>query len=87
MITWQDSPGRYSNGEDAFLGRWRIGRIGWDPIVKRDDPKKWRTTTTLPGIKENLGNFETAEEARERLAKAVEVWLVGAGMVLKERAP
>ena len=84
MITWLDSPGRYSNGEDAFLGRWRIGRITWDATTKRSDPNKWRATAALPGIKENLGNFETSEEAKQKLAKAVEVWMAGAGVVLKE---
>lgn len=84
MLTYMETPGKYALGEDAFLGKWRIGSISWDAALKRGDPKKWRASCDLPGIKQNLGNFEKVEDAKAKLEKAAEFWLTGAGAFLKE---
>lgn len=84
MLEYLDSPGRYSQGRDAFLGKWRVGWFGYDGTHSRGDPKKYKATCALPGMKDHLGNFETEEEAKAQLIKAVDVWLKGAGVTLVE---
>lgn len=81
MLEYLESPGRFSLGRDAFLGKWRVGWFGYDGSHPKGDPKKYKSTCYLPGIKAHLGNFETEEEAREQLAKAVDAWLKGARVV------
>lgn len=83
-LEYLESPGRYSQGNDAFLGKWRVGWVGWDSMLSRDDPNKYKATCNLSGIREVLGYFETEEEAKARLLKAVEAWVSGAGLMAKE---
>lgn len=83
-LTYLESPGQYSTGHDAFLGKWRVGWVGWDSLSNRDDPRKYKATCSLSGIKATLGNYETEEAARAQLEKAVEVWLKGTGLTFSE---
>lgn len=80
-IDYLESPGRFAQGDDAYLGKWRIGWVGWDASGRRDDPKKYKVTCALPGIKDYLGNFATPVEARARLEAATVAWIEGAGLI------
>lgn len=75
---WERDPGQYAIGSVLMLGRWMIGRADDDGMVERGDPKRWKASCYLPGIKRDLGRFATGEEARERVEKAVKVWMRGA---------
>jgi hypothetical protein len=70
-------------GHVALLGRWDVGRTEYDGLAKREEPK-YIASCRLPGIKERLGNFATEDEAKERIVKAVTVWLAGAGLLKDE---
>jgi hypothetical protein len=78
MLEFVDEGNRIgASGCHAYLGKWRVGWVGWSRI-NRDDPP-YKATCRLPGIKDTLGRFDTEEEARAKLVKAVEHWLKEAG--------
>ena len=76
-MRWERDTSKYACGEILFLGKWQVGGFHYDSSRSKDDEKKWKATSRLPGIKENLGHFVKDEQAREAAEKAVKHWLAG----------
>ncbi len=56
--------------------------VAWDSSSMADDAKH-KLITRLPGLKNNLGNFESEDKAFERAEFALNVWMEGTGMQFK----
>lgn len=85
MLEFMEDGSRHGGaGHHAFLGKWRVGWVGWDRLHPNDPP--YGASCRLPGIKDRLGRFNTEEEARAKLVKAVEHWLKEAGAALVEKS-
>ena len=67
----------FGGGEWAMLGQWRVGKVYVDGMRPMGDSKPYKATCELPGIRSDLGNFETEKEAKGRVVRAVRVWLEG----------
>lgn len=74
-MEWKRNTSQYSGGELLFMGKWNVGEIYYDSCRTRDDPLKYAAKCRLPGIKENLGHFETDAEAKVVAEKAVTHWM------------
>lgn len=75
ILTYKKQTGIYQNGLDAMLGRWNVGSVFWDGMRSKDDPKTYKVTCRLPGIKDVVGNFEKEEDAKSKLQEVVNFWM------------
>lgn len=71
---WKQNTGQYSSGEILFVGKWAIGGYHWDGMRSKDNPNAYKATCKLPGIKTDLGNFPTADEAKQKAEVAASHW-------------
>ncbi len=74
-MRWETDNDKYSFVKNLYLGRWNVGGYHLDPLRSKDSPNMWKSTCNLPGIKRDLGNFETEEGAKDWLEKTVHYWL------------
>ena len=74
-MEWKTDTRQYTSGSNLYLGKWAVGGSHYDSSRSREDPKKNRATCRLPGIKLELGCFETDAEARLTVEQAVNYWL------------
>lgn len=59
----------------CFLGPWKVGVVYFDKCVARHDTCQWATICHLPGINKRFGHFETEDEAKQVIEKAVAGWV------------
>ncbi|MCG7507102.1 hypothetical protein [Mesorhizobium retamae] len=73
---WVKQTGPYQNGENFVLGKVVVGAASYNGTRSRHDPKSYRASIELPGIKMKDGttDFETLEEAKTRVEAAVATW-------------
>ena len=76
-MKWKTDEQQYAIGSILYAGKWPVGGAHYDGARNRHDPKKYKATCALPGIKRELGYFETDEEARAVAESAVNYWMVG----------
>ena len=77
---WKENPSPWSTGTICMLnGKRRVGAEFYDGSAPQGGPKH-AATCRLPGIKDNLGHFETAEEAQAMVEKATRYWIKEAGL-------
>lgn len=79
-LVWKESNKKYVSGEDAFLGRFKVGGIFYDGTRPKNTEERYRAVCMLPGILPDLGNFMTPEEAKTKVENAVEYWIDRAGL-------
>lgn len=69
---------KYVSGENAYLGKVRVGSIHYNGI-DRDKTLRYVANTTLPTISglpfSTIGKFPTEDEARKKVEETVEQWL------------
>ena len=85
MIEWTWDTAPYSNGEYGCLGKYRVFNIYWNAARPQGSTNKndYKLTCKLPGIKSELGEFETQEKAKAYATRVLQVWLIDAGLQLK----
>ena len=66
------------SGSKLYLGKYHVGSVFYDGFVSRDENLKFKVVCKLPGIKSDLGRYETEEEGKARLIRAVNTWILGA---------
>jgi hypothetical protein len=77
-LTWKKSTADFSGGaEHLYLGRWRVGGTFYNSCRGKENKNVWGAACRLPGIKDVLGHFVTAEEAKAKVEKAVGIWMKG----------
>lgn len=79
-IQWRPSKEQYVWGDDAYLGKWRVGGAYNDGSRNKDAPNKWAATFRLPGLATSFGHYPDQEQAKARVEQAVAHWLEGAGV-------
>ena len=84
-MEWKPTGREYAHGENLMLGRYKVAGYYWNASRPKDDPRPYRVTCVLPGIKLVQGDYETAAEAKARAEVAVNFWLTNTG--LKEPTP
>jgi len=78
-IKWETNTRKYGSGEWARVGKWVVGAYYWDAGRSTRDDKAYRATCYLPGIKDDLGNYETVEQAKARVQSAIKHWFQAIG--------
>lgn len=73
-MKWVRNETKFISGDRLFVGKWNVGGIHYNSLRAKNDPKKWKATCRLPGIKQNLGDYESEEEAKTELIKVVDHW-------------
>ena len=63
----------YSGSNVCYAGKWPIGSVSYVSGSKGDIAHQG-AFTRLPGLKEQIGVFETEEEARKRVEQAGRYW-------------
>jgi hypothetical protein len=76
-LRWERKTSQYSNGWDGILGKYVVFQCIWDPCAS-DKSKPHCLKSGLPGLKSDLGNFETSEQAFAYAERALAVWLKNA---------
>lgn len=76
-IKWKQKTHKYSNGKVGYVGKWKCFSIDWDSGTSQSDNKKYKLTTTLPGLKSVIANYEKEEDAKERAISVLDFWMVG----------
>jgi hypothetical protein len=74
QIEWKTATG-YSTAKNAYIGKIKVGGWYYSGMRPAGDPLKYAATCRLTGIKEDLGHFETREEAQKRVEIAVETFI------------
>ena len=76
MIKWKREEGRFSYSDVGYLGKYKAFKVTYDGMSNRNDKNKEKLTCYLNGIKPQLGNFETIEDAKFYAeSKALPLWL------------
>jgi hypothetical protein len=79
-LEWRHWSGQYTDREDLYLGKWKVGSAFFNGTRPKDDPLTHSSTCHLPGLKEDLGHYATLSEAQVRVESAVRHWLAKAGI-------
>ena len=80
MIKWKAQPQKYANGKDGFVNKYIFFQIVWDGCTAKDDPNKYKLKCFLPGIKANLGNYKSEEEAIAKAKSVLKMWLINTNL-------
>ena len=80
MMKWSVDSRQYANGTILHLGSWIVGGVHYDGTTSRDSRDKFRANCKLPGIS-SLGPYETEEQAKDQVEKAVLSWLKAARLM------
>lgn len=67
--------------DKLYVGKVKVGSVFQTAFVSKGDKKNIQASCFLPSIKENLGRFETKEEACAKVEKAIKVFF---SLLLKE---
>ena len=73
-IQWRKNTGRFSSGESAFLGKWRVGGYSYSVTARKGDPNVWDPHCRLPWVNRDYPAVATEEEARNRVERLVRHW-------------
>lgn len=83
-MSWKKSKGTYVNGEDYYLGRFKVGGWHYDGLRDKDATDRHLVSCSLPGLRKTLGWHRSPEDARKFLEKAVKAWIEGAGLSMSD---
>ena len=74
-MKWEIDQRQYASGEVLYLGPWPVGEAQYDGTTAKGSRDKYRASCKLPGIAPGLGLYETREQAKARVERAVLAWL------------
>lgn len=83
QLEWKKQTEKYSNGYDLFLGKWKVGNVIYDSCQPRESKNKYLASSTLSGLKSNLGHFTTETEAKNTVKFVTLYWIEKAGLTQK----
>lgn len=74
-ITWKSATERFSNANECYIGRVKVGYV-FMPSRSRNDAPFYRAQIDLPGItmKEGTTDHPTEAAAMARLEAAIGTW-------------
>ena len=76
-LTWKKDTEQFSSGEIGFRNGVKVFQFFYDACKPKysTDNKHWKLNCLLPGIKSDLGNFESGERCKEYAERAFEFWI------------
>ena len=74
IYVWSDYNEQYVTGKKCLVGKWKVGSVHYSALISRGDPKNYQATCLLPGIKTDLGRYETELDAIWAVNEAIEHW-------------
>ena len=78
-IIWQEMKRQDVSGQECKIGRWVVG--GWLYDGRRtQESKPFMAICKLPGIRVELGHFDTEARAQAKVESAVRHWVAQAGI-------
>ena len=75
-IVWQHYVDSYADDYHAFVGKWQIATIYWNPALYNNNLSH-QAFVQLPGIETCLGHH-TAEDAKAQVEQVVRDWFQNA---------
>jgi len=70
----------------GYQGKWQTFLIYYNGLRPKDsDIPPYKLKCTLPGIKEDLGNFKTERIAKDKAQTIMRYWLDNLGIRIKRR--
>ena len=82
-LNWKPSESRWNQGEQLYLGQFKIGSAYYDATHTRGQ-EAYATRCSLPGLKGDLGHFPDMAAAKDAVEKAVAFWLGRSGLQFSE---
>lgn len=79
-LKWLNEERAWGSGESLFLGKFKVGSVYYDAMQSKGGLKQ-AACCSLPGIKQNLGHYSTVQDAKYRVERAVNYWLVNSGLI------
>jgi hypothetical protein len=73
-LVWKPDTGIWASGHVCYAGKWHVGSVSYVSGSKGDTAHQG-AFMKLPGLKAQLGVFETEEEARKRVEQAARYWI------------
>jgi hypothetical protein len=80
IMKWIRDEAQYACGKLLMLGNYHVGGCHYDSCRSKGNPLEYKATCKLPGIRTDLGNYLTEEEAMIRAEYAVKVWIKRSGL-------
>lgn len=80
MIDWLRDTGPHGTGHFGKVGKWMCFSTYWKSFTKDYQGPHYALRCSLPGLKEEIGVFETEEEAFRRAEQALAHWIKAAGL-------
>ena len=74
IMEWKKATGPFASGHALHVGKWIVGGVHYDSGKPRDSLLHYKATCRLPGVRADLGNFETEEQARAKVERSVMYW-------------
>ncbi len=84
-FNWKPSESRWNQGEQLYLGQFKIGSAYYDATHTRGQ-EAYATRCSLPGLKGDLGHFPDMAAAKNAVEKALAFWLRRAGLQFTKSA-
>lgn len=78
-LKWEKIDEKFVTGRTGKAGDIKLFSITWDSFVPQDS-NKYKLTCFLPGIRNNLGHFESVGTAQARAQQALEYWVKKTGL-------
>jgi hypothetical protein len=82
-LLWKVNNKQCANDEDGYLGIYKIFCLQYDCVIGTQTNKCYILISYLPGIKKELGNFES-EEGKKFAEDILKYWIKKAGLNLNE---
>ena len=73
-LTWKIKTEKYVNPHIGYIGEWKCFEYFYDSFIRKDSNLIYKLKCFLPGIKDDLGNYETEKQAKEKAQSVCDYW-------------
>lgn len=81
-FVWKDVETQWSSYPTLYLGKYIVIYIEWDSFSGRTR-NKYIVKNKLPGLKADLGSYNTINEAKARAEAVLTMWLTNTNLTVK----
>lgn len=74
LMEWKEACGQYVQGSRAYRNRVELFYCFWQ-TCREDKTKTWKLLCFLPGIKSELGYYQSEAAAKEKADTVFKYWL------------
>lgn len=80
ILDWRYEEPKYGVMHGGFIKKWRVFSYHYDSCCSKVEVKRYKLTCFLPGLKSNIGHFETEQEAKDKAEFLMLYWIDKAGL-------